>query len=279
MEIERNVVGAWSRPAGCGRAGEGRRLLSALAASWPRSRQSCAFSMRAPSISSTIFSSAPGAISTTPTVSPSRSTVARWQSAEISSSRCEMKMTDRPVWLCRRTTSMTLSARFAGSAAVISSSRSTSGSIASARARSSTRRIASGMRRAVSRRSRSATPSSRTQLRKDETGVCVSRRLDCDVEVGDQRRLLVDRDQSGAARLGRRMHRARFAADQDPPGVRPDGPGQDLHQRRLAGAVGAHQGVDFAGTHGQRRVAERRHGAVPLHDAGGFQQQCASTRT
>ena len=169
--------GAWSRPAGFGPAGEGDPV-SRADASWLRLRQSCALSMRAPSISSTIFSSAPGAISTTPTVSPSLSTVARWQSAEISSSRCEMKMMDRPVWLCRRTTSMTRSARFAGNAAVISSSRSTSGSIASARARSSTRRIASGMRRAVSRRSRSATPSSRTQLMKDETGVCVSLRLD-----------------------------------------------------------------------------------------------------
>ena len=56
-----------------------------------------AFSIRAPSISSTIRSSAPGAMSTTPTVSPSRSTVARSQSAEISMKRCEMKMTERPV--------------------------------------------------------------------------------------------------------------------------------------------------------------------------------------
>ena len=49
-----------------------------------------------------------------------------------------------------------------------------------------------------------------------------------DVEVGDQRRLLIDRDQPGAARLGRRVHRARLAAHQDPPGVGPHHAGQDF---------------------------------------------------
>ena len=85
-------------------------------------------SMRAPSISSTMRSSTPGAMGRMPTVSPSRSTVARSQRAEISRKRWEMKMTARPVWPWRRTTSRTRSARLAGRAAVISSRMRTSGS-------------------------------------------------------------------------------------------------------------------------------------------------------
>ena len=41
-----------------------------------------------------------------------------------------------------------------------------------------------------------------------------------DVEIGDQRRLLIDRNQPGAARLGGRTHVAGFAADEDAPGIR-----------------------------------------------------------
>ena len=93
------------------------------------------------------------------------------------------------------------------------------------------------------------------------------------VEIGDQRRLLVDGKQAGAARIGRRAHVARLAADQDASGVRPDGAGQDFHQRRLASAVCAHQSMNLARQDGQRRVAQRRHGAVVLDDAGGVQER------
>ena len=94
-----------------------------------------------------------------------------------------------------------------------------------------------------------------------------------DVEVGDQGRFLVDRDQAGAAGLGGRVDVARLAADQDAPGGRPDGAGEDLDQRRFAGAVRPHQRVDLAGAHRQRRVAQGRHRAVVLGDAGGFEEQ------
>ena len=50
-----------------------------------------------PSISATIRSSEPAVTSTTPTVSPSRRTVARSQTAAISIRRWEMKMTERSV--------------------------------------------------------------------------------------------------------------------------------------------------------------------------------------
>ena len=156
-----------------------------------------------PSMSATIRSSEPSFTSTTPTVSPSRRTVARSQTAAISIIRWEMKMTDRsdPRW--PPMTSRTLSVRSAGRAAVISSSIRTSGSMASARARSMTRSVASGRSRARSDRSRSPMP---------ELGQPVPERLDRgprqaqvggDVEVGDERRLLVDGDDAAAAGLGR----------------------------------------------------------------------------
>ncbi len=94
-----------------------------------------------------------------------------------------------------------------------------------------------------------------------------------DVEVGDQGRFLIHRDQAGAAGFGRRVDVARLAADQDVPGGRPDRAGENLDERRLAGAIRPHQCVDLAGPHRQRRVAQRRHRAVVLGDAGGFEDE------
>ena len=87
-----------------------------------------------------------------------------------------------------------------------------------------------------------------------------------DVEVGDQGRFLVDRDDAAAAGVGRRVGHARLAADADRPRVRPDGAGQDLDERALAGAVGAHERVDLARAHGERRRLQRDDGAVRLCD-------------
>ena len=133
--------------------------------------------MISPSISSTILSSEPFVTSTTPTVAPSRRTVARSHTAAISIIRWEMKMMERSVPRCRATTSRTRSVRFAGRAAVISSSISTSGSDARARARSMIRSVASGRRRAWPARSRPPRPSSPSQWRKGSSGVSVSRRF------------------------------------------------------------------------------------------------------
>ena len=121
---------------------------------------------------------APVPTSTTPTVEPSRSTVARSQTAPISISRCEMKITERSLPRLRPMTSRTRSVRLAGSAAVISSSIRMSGSMASARARSMIRSDARGRSRAKLARSRSGRPSSASQWRTASGGVCVSRRLD-----------------------------------------------------------------------------------------------------
>ena len=160
---------------GCGRSSAGVASGGALRRGDGRSSQ---IPRRpAPSMSSTIRSSEPAVTSTTPTVSPSRRTVARSQTAAISMSRWEMKMTARSPPRCRPTTSSTRSVRFAGSAAVISSSMSTSGSMARARARSTIRSEASGTCRARLDRARPPNPSSPSQWRNGSIGVSVRRRL------------------------------------------------------------------------------------------------------
>ncbi len=45
---------------------------------------------------------------------------------------------------------------------------------------------------------------------------------------------------------------------------------EHLHQRRLAGAVLAHEGVDLAGLHGEVDVAQRLHACKALADAAHF---------
>ena len=148
----------------------------------------------------------PAVTSTTPTVSPSRRTVARSQTAAISIIRCEMKMTRRspPRW--RPTTSRTRSVRFAGRAAVISSSIRTSGSMASARARSMIRSEASGTlpRQVATGRGRSR-PSSVEPVAERLERRLGQPQVGADVEVRDERRLLVDRHEAAAPRLGRRV--------------------------------------------------------------------------
>ena len=153
-------------------------VSAARAAALPRSPAVGRRSTTSPSISSTIRSSDPAVTSTTPTVAPSRRTVARSQTAAISIMRCEMKMMQRspPRW--RPTTSSTRSVRFAGRAAVISSSIRTSGSIASARARSMIRSVARGRRLAIVHSTRSFTPSSSIQWRKGSTAFPSRRRFD-----------------------------------------------------------------------------------------------------
>ena len=93
---------------------------------------------------STIRASPPSWGTIVPTSRPSRSTVARSQTAITSARRWVMKRTERPLSRRARITSNTRSARSDGSAAVISSRIRSCGSWVRARARSSMRRIGSG---------------------------------------------------------------------------------------------------------------------------------------
>ena len=62
----------------------------------------------------------------------------------------------------------------------------------------------------------------------------------------DQREVLVDHPEPGRDRVARRAEGDGRPVEQDLAGVRPVEPGQDVHQRALAGAVLAEQRVDLA---------------------------------
>ena len=94
-----------------------------------------------------------------------------------------------------------------------------------------------------------------------------------DVEVGDERRLLVHRHDPAASGLARGAGDIRLATDEDRAAVRVDGAGQDLDEGALAGAVGAHERVDLTGPDRQRGGAQGRDGAIVLGDPGGLEQQ------
>ena len=106
-----------------------------------------------PSIDDTICASPPSPGTNDATSRPSRSTVHMSQCARTSARRCEMNSTERLRSFHCRITSNTRSERSGGRAAVISSSSSSCGSNASARARSSMRRNGSGTSRTCSSRS------------------------------------------------------------------------------------------------------------------------------
>ncbi len=80
-----------------------------------------------------------------------------------------------------------------------------------------------------------------------------------DVQVRDERRLLVDRHDPAATRFARRVDGQLSTADGDRAAVGSDGAGQDLDQRALAGAIGAHQRMDLTRRDGKGgRLAARR---------------------
>ncbi len=82
-----------------------------------------------------------------------------------------------------------------------------------------------------------------------------------------QVKLLIDDADAGVLRLRRVVEDDRRAVEQDGPAVRPIGPGQHLHQRALARAVLADDGVNFAGIERHRHVVERQHTGELLADA------------
>ena len=93
------------------------------------------------------------------------------------------------------------------------------------------------------------------------------------VEVRDQRGLLVDRNQTGAPRFGGRADPAGLVTNEDLACIRFDGASQNFDQSRFAGAIRAHQGVDFTRQDGERRVFERGNGPVVFHHARSVKEE------
>ena len=88
-----------------------------------------------------------------------------------------------------------------------------------------------------------------------------------DRQVGEDHRLLVDRDDPERLRVEGAGDRSRLTVDDDLAGVRLLDAGHDLDQRRLAGAVLTEEGVDLARVEGERRTVERLGRAEAPRDA------------
>ncbi len=88
-----------------------------------------------------------------------------------------------------------------------------------------------------------------------------------DREVGNERQLLEDADDAGAVGGGGRVEGDLRAVEHDAPGVGPDDAGQNLDQRRLAGAVLAEDRVNPPGGDGEISLLQRAHAAVALRHA------------
>ena len=183
-------------------------------------------------------------------------------------------MTERspPRW--RPTTSSTRSVRFAGSAAVISSSMQDVG-LDGQRAGEvdDPERGQRHAARARLDRSRSSRPSSSSQWRNGSIGVSVRRRLDADVQVRDERRLLVDGDEAAAARLGRRVDDALAAADGDRPPSGRTAPVRILTSVLLPAPLAPMSAWTSPGRTASDADLQRHDRAVRLGDAGRLEQE------
>ena len=91
--------------------------------------------------------------------------------------------------------------------------------------------------------------------------------------------LLVHRGDAGGARLGRRIEAHRAALDQDRAAARRIDAGQQVHQGRLAGAVGAGERVNLAAGGAEVDSFERRDRAEALAEAADLEQRCRQAET
>ena len=92
-----------------------------------------------------------------------------------------------------------------------------------------------------------------------------------DRQVGKDRQFLRQHADAERERVGRGPDLMRAAVDRDRAGIAGIVAGQDLHQRRLAGAIGAEQGDDLAGVEMKADIAEHGHAAERLADTGHIQ--------
>ena len=91
-----------------------------------------------------------------------------------------------------------------------------------------------------------------------------------DIEIGEERRVLVDDGDAVLARVERAMKHDLAPVHEDRAGVGPVHAGQHFHERALAGAVLADQRVDLAFGHREIDAAQRLHRAELLGDAPQF---------
>ncbi len=208
---------------------------------------------------------------------PLRMIVRRSQSSKTSSSRCETYTIATPRSRRERRTANRSVISVSVSEAVGSSRMSTLASMASARAKA-TIVCCTGDRSPASipRGIFWLMPSSSARARRRRAFHCTmpaaAGRLLAEEDVlgdadrRDDRQLLVERDDPGAVGDAHIGELDLFAVAQHRAGIGGVQAGQDLDERRLAGAVLAEQRVDLSRPHREARVLERVHAVEPLGD-------------
>ena len=93
-----------------------------------------------------------------------------------------------------------------------------------------------------------------------------------DGEIRGHRRVLEYRGEAASPGIAGTVHRRRLAVDADRPGIGAQHAGEDLDERRLAGAIGAEQGVHLSGSDLEVDGAEGDHRAERLGDRRRLQQ-------
>ncbi len=93
-----------------------------------------------------------------------------------------------------------------------------------------------------------------------------------DSEVGRHRRVLEHRGETVCLGVARTPERDRLAVDLDRSGIGAQDAGEDLDERRLAGTVGAEEGVHLSRSNLQIDGAQRHHRAERLGDGVGLEQ-------
>src|SRR5690606_105916 len=94
-------------------------------------------------------------------------------------------------------------------------------------------------------------------------------------EVVHQAELLMNDTDTGILRRTRAQNLDRPAVEQDLAGVRLIDPGEDLHQRRLAGTVLAHERMDFTGPKLESGLLQGMDAGKLLLDAAHDDERCS----
>ena len=94
-----------------------------------------------------------------------------------------------------------------------------------------------------------------------------------DRQVGNERRILVDRDDARPTRFGGGAKRPHGAVDRYGSAIGLKDAGEDLDERALARAVGPHQRMDLAAGYSQRRRSERDDRAESLGEIADLEQR------
>ena len=97
--------------------------------------------------------------------------------------------------------------------------------------------------------------------------------------VAEEADVLEGSRDAGGGDAVRTLQSQRHAGEQHLAAIARVEPGEHVEQRRLAGAVGTDQAVDFPGLDGQRNILQRLHAAEALANVAGFEQNVRHRET